>query len=178
MQKTLNLLPLSSQTSAFNINSFSSLYFIIFSNDDASLQVSPIACKRKSPLLPRPPLRSRSSHHRRGNIPCGSVVRFWPRSPPSSKCGSQSRSTTNPDQELCTANVSKRPKTHDHSIPCIILLSSSSLLLCNYYHLNILSPSLLFYFNVSGYHCDMCCTAKRLLPCIIIIFIKLVRPCE
>lgn len=123
--------------------------FIRLFTDDAPSQVLPIVCKKKSPLLPRPPSRSRSSHRRKGNIPYGSVVRFWPHSPPSSRCGSQSRSTTSLDLELYTANVSKYPKTHDHSIPCITLLSSSSILLCNYYHLNILSPSLLFYFNVS-----------------------------
>jgi actin beta/gamma 1 len=70
-------------------------------------QVLPIVCKRKSLPWLRPPSRSRSSPHRNVNTPSGSVVPSWPRCPPSNRCGSPSKNTTNPDQRSFTANVSK-----------------------------------------------------------------------
>merc|ERR1712168_768742 len=48
-------------------------------------------CRRRSPLLPHPPSRSRSLLH----------------SPPSSRCGSPSSSTTGAAQPLSTASASK-----------------------------------------------------------------------
>ncbi|KAH8404467.1 hypothetical protein KR222_006106 [Zaprionus bogoriensis] len=71
-------------------------------------QVLLIVCRRKSPPWLHPPLRSRSLHHLSANTPSGSVVRFWPRCPPSSRCGSPSRSTTSLVPALCTASASKR----------------------------------------------------------------------
>merc|ERR1712093_472190 len=52
--------------------------------------------------------RSRSSHHPSESTLSGSVVPFSPPSLPSSKCGSQSKSTTRVDLPLSTASASKR----------------------------------------------------------------------
>ncbi|XP_032743754.1 actin, alpha skeletal muscle isoform X1 [Rattus rattus] len=41
---------------------------------------------------------------------CGSAAPSWPRCPPSSRCGSPSRSTTRPAPPLCTANASRRTR--------------------------------------------------------------------
>merc|ERR1719281_448596 len=69
--------------------------------------VSPTGCRRKSPLLPHPPSRSRSSLHQRGSTLSGSEDPSWPPSPPSSRCGSPSRSTTSLAHPLSTGSVSK-----------------------------------------------------------------------
>merc|ERR1712083_756135 len=69
--------------------------------------VLPTECRRRSPLLPHPPSRSRSSLPLRGSTPSGSEGPSWPPSPPSSRCGSPSRSTTSPDHQLSTESVSK-----------------------------------------------------------------------
>merc|ERR1712008_312973 len=53
-----------------------------------------IVCKRRSPLLPHPPLRSRSLLPQRGNTPSGSEVPSCLPFPPSNRCGSPSKSTT------------------------------------------------------------------------------------
>merc|ERR1711983_388405 len=52
-------------------------------------------CRRRSPLPPR------------GNTPYGSVAPSWPPCPPSSRCGSPSRSTTSAAHPLFTASASK-----------------------------------------------------------------------
>merc|ERR1712066_368154 len=49
-------------------------------------------CRRKSPLLLHPPSRSRSLLHQRGSTLSGSEDPSWLPSPPSSRCGSPSRS--------------------------------------------------------------------------------------
>merc|ERR1719507_707541 len=50
--------------------------------------VLPTECRRRSPLLPHPPSRSRLSLPLRGSTPSGSEDPSWPPSPPSSRCGS------------------------------------------------------------------------------------------
>merc|ERR1711935_830963 len=62
--------------------------------------VLPIVCKRRSPLLPHPPLRSRSLLPQRGNTPSGSEV------PPSNRCGSPNKSTMSAAHLLSTGNAS------------------------------------------------------------------------
>merc|ERR1712184_79266 len=69
--------------------------------------VLPTGCRRRSPLLPPPPSRSRSSLPLRGSTPSGSEDPSWPPSPPSSRCGSPSRSTTSAAPPLSTASASK-----------------------------------------------------------------------
>merc|ERR1712203_222940 len=64
-------------------------------------------CRRRSPLLPHPPSRLRSSLPQRGSTPSGSEDPSWPPSPPSSRCGSPSRSTTSAAQPSSTASASK-----------------------------------------------------------------------
>ena len=70
-------------------------------------QVSPIVCRRKSPLLRHHPWRSRSLHHPSESTPSGLVVPFWLPSQPSSKCGSPSKSTTRAGLPSFTASASK-----------------------------------------------------------------------
>merc|ERR1712024_262423 len=64
-------------------------------------------CKRKSPPLLHPPLRSRSLLPLRGNTPSGledpSCLPF----PPSNRCGSPSKNTTNVAHPLSTGSASK-----------------------------------------------------------------------
>merc|ERR1712106_697095 len=66
------------------------------------------ACRRRSPPLLPPPSRSRSSLPQRGSTPSGSEAPSWLPSPPSSRCGSRSRSTTSAAHPLSTASASKR----------------------------------------------------------------------
>merc|ERR1719367_1227823 len=70
--------------------------------------VLPTECRRKSPLLLPPPSRSRSSLPPRGSTPYGSVAPSWPPCPPSSRCGSPSRSTTSAAHPLSTGSASKQ----------------------------------------------------------------------
>merc|ERR1739848_712124 len=58
-------------------------------------QVLPTECKRKSPL------------HLRENTPYGSEDPSWLLSPPSNRCGSPSKNTTNAAHPLSTENASK-----------------------------------------------------------------------
>merc|ERR1712228_953730 len=67
------------------------------------------ACRRRSPPLPPPPSRSRSSLPPRGSTPSGSEDPSWLPSPPSSRRGSPSRSTTSAAHPLSTASASKLP---------------------------------------------------------------------
>merc|ERR1712037_966552 len=66
----------------------------------------PIVCKRRSPLLPHPPLRSRSLLPQRGNTPSGSEVPSCLPFPPSNRCRSPSKSTTSAAHPLSTGNAS------------------------------------------------------------------------
>merc|ERR1711894_46463 len=69
--------------------------------------VLPTGCRRRSlPLLP-PPLRSRSLLLLRGSTPSGSEAPSWLPSPPSSRCGSPSRSTMSLALALFTGSASK-----------------------------------------------------------------------
>merc|ERR1712129_507508 len=68
--------------------------------------VLPIVCKRKSPLLPHPPLRSRSLLPQRGNTPSGLEVPSCLPFPPSNRCGSPSKSTMSAAHPLSTGNAS------------------------------------------------------------------------
>merc|ERR1712083_279888 len=70
----------------------------------------PIVCRRKSPPLLPPPSRSRSSLLPRGSTPSGSEDPSWLPCPPSSRCGSPSRSTTSAAHPLSTASASKNKK--------------------------------------------------------------------
>merc|ERR1719215_1545558 len=63
-------------------------------------------CRRRSPLWLPPPSRSRSSLPPRESTPYGSVAPSCLPSPPSSRCGSPSRSTTSADPPLSTASAS------------------------------------------------------------------------
>merc|ERR1712211_14537 len=58
------------------------------------------------------PSRSRSSLPPRGSTPYGSVAPSWPPCPPSSRCGSPSRSTTSAAPPLSTESASKCFVTH------------------------------------------------------------------
>merc|ERR1712187_581320 len=66
-----------------------------------------IVCKRRSPLLPHPPLRSRSLLPQKGNTPSGLEDPSCLPSPPSNRCGSPNKNTTNVAHPLSTGNVSK-----------------------------------------------------------------------
>merc|ERR1712036_141835 len=66
-----------------------------------------IVCRRRSPPWPHPPSRSRSSLPQRGSTLSGSEAPSWLPSPPSSRCGSPSRSTTSAAPPLSTASASK-----------------------------------------------------------------------
>merc|ERR1712088_472351 len=65
-----------------------------------------IVCKRRSPLLPHPPLRSRSLLPQRGNTPSGSVAPSCLPFPPSNRCGSPSKNTMNAAHPLSTGSAS------------------------------------------------------------------------
>merc|ERR1711994_683291 len=64
-------------------------------------------CKRKSLPLPHPPSRSRLLLHQRESTPSGSEDPSLLPSPPSSRCGSPSRSTTSAAHPLSTASASQ-----------------------------------------------------------------------
>merc|ERR1719431_2021609 len=64
-------------------------------------------CRRKSPLSLHPPSRSRSLLHQRGSTLSGSEDPSWLPSPPSSRCGSPSRSTTSAAPPSSTGSASK-----------------------------------------------------------------------
>merc|ERR1712098_35010 len=64
-------------------------------------------CRRRLPLLPHPPSRSRSLLHQRESTLSGSEDPSLLPSPPPSRCGSPSRNTTSAAQPLSTASASK-----------------------------------------------------------------------
>merc|ERR1719230_1044359 len=72
-------------------------------------------CRRRSPPLLPPPSRSRSSLPPRGSTPSGSEALSWLPSPPSSRCGSPSRSTTSAALASSTGSASKLYKYFDRS---------------------------------------------------------------
>merc|ERR1739840_68460 len=77
-------------------------------------------CRRKSLLWLHPPSRSRSLLLQRGNTLSGSEDPSLLPSPPSSRCGSPSRSTTNAAHPLSTASASKL------SFSCVIHITFHS----------------------------------------------------
>merc|ERR1712202_97246 len=88
--------------------------------------VLPIVCRRRSPPSLPPPSRSRSSLLPRGSTPSGSEDPSWLPCPPSSRCGSPSRSTTSAAHPLSTASASKRwnnflPEKNHLVISCCVL---------------------------------------------------------
>merc|ERR1711974_70463 len=100
--------------------------------------MGPTGCRRRSPLLPHPPSRSRLLLPQRGSTPSGSEDPSWPPSPPSSRCGSPSRSTTSLALPLCTGNASKLSCllyriSIDKLSQCIFYLVEGSMYLNNYY---------------------------------------------
>merc|ERR1711993_88178 len=70
-------------------------------------QVLPTECKRKSLPWLHPPSRSKSLLRLRENTPYGSEDPSWLPSPPSNRCGSPSKNTTNAAHPLSTENASK-----------------------------------------------------------------------
>merc|ERR1711872_193598 len=64
-------------------------------------------CRRRSPPLLLPPSRSRSLLHQRGSTLSGSEDPSLLPSPPSSRCGSPSRSMMSAAHPLCTGSASK-----------------------------------------------------------------------
>merc|ERR1739847_102715 len=108
--------------------------------------VLPTECRRRSPLLLPPPSRSRSSLPPRGSTPYGSVAPSWLPSPPSSRCGSPSRSTTSAAHPLSTASASKY-------FTFFILL----------FYQCYLFPKFMYYVHILLlYHCTQCWYGKLL----------------
>merc|ERR1711936_846744 len=70
------------------------------------------ACRRRSPPWLLPPSRSRSLLPLRGSTPSGSVDPSCLLCPPSSRCGSPSRSMTSAAHPLSTASVSNFHMKH------------------------------------------------------------------
>merc|ERR1711909_160001 len=70
-------------------------------------QVLLTECKRKSLPWLHPPSRLRSLLHQKENTPYGSEDPSWLPSPPSNRCGSPSKNTTNAAHPLSTENASK-----------------------------------------------------------------------
>merc|ERR1739842_193061 len=108
-------------------------------------------CRRRSlPLLP-PPLRSRSLLLPRGSTPSGSVAPSSLPSPPSSRCGSRSRSTTSAAPPLSTGSAFK----HLCSSHSRMALHVSFIHYCfNTGHETIWCPmlvsALILYFRIKG----------------------------
>merc|ERR1712172_416037 len=75
-----------------------------------------IVCKRKSPPLLHPPLRSRSLLPQKGNTPSGSEAPSCLPSLPSNRCGSPNKNTMNAVHPLSTGNASKLDTTQNISI--------------------------------------------------------------
>merc|ERR550539_218420 len=72
-----------------------------------------IVCKRRSPLLLHPPLRSRSLLPLRGNTPSGLEALSCLPSPPSNRCGSPNKNTMSAAHPLSTGNASKLDTTQN-----------------------------------------------------------------
>ena len=85
---------------------------------------------RKSLPWPRPQWRSRWLLPQNANIQSGSAALYWPRCPPSNKCGSQSRNTTRPAQPSYIASASERMFVYHDCF--IILFNIYMCLLKNY----------------------------------------------
>merc|ERR1719186_1583947 len=90
-------------------------------------------CRRKSLLLLHPPSRSRSLLHQRGCTPSGSEDPSWLPCPPSSRCGSPSRSTTSAAHPLSTASASKLRRASNiviiNNIPYILTVNNQNFII-------------------------------------------------
>merc|ERR1711992_52306 len=82
-------------------------------------------CKRKSPPLLHPPLRSRSLLPLRGNTPSGSEDPSCLPFPPSNRCGSPSKNTTNAAHPLSTENASKCYHCFVAHLKCFLLCNEN-----------------------------------------------------
>merc|ERR1739842_245713 len=115
--------------------------------------VLPTGCRRRSlPLLP-PPLRSRSLLLPRGSTPSGSVAPSSLPSPPSSRCGSRSRSTTSAAPPLSTGSAFKhlcsshsRNALHVSFIQYILFQYNA----CNDFVSDAVVTSDILYFRIYG----------------------------
>merc|ERR1712037_707820 len=79
--------------------------------------------QRRSPLLPHPPLRSRSLLPQRGNTPSGSEAPSCLPFPPSNRCGSPNKNTTSAAHPLSTGSASNSSVSNNRSL-CTFLLFS------------------------------------------------------
>merc|ERR1711936_710460 len=118
--------------------------------------VLPTGCRRRSPPSLPPPSRSRSSLPLRGSTPSGSVAPSFPPSPPSSRCGSPSRSTTSAAHPLSTGSASKKFHLQNHTQNDKFVLSGDRdhkcVLLLMLYYLNVYN---LLYMQLMTLHvCD------------------------
>merc|ERR1712121_411930 len=99
--------------------------------------VSLTGCRRKSLPWPPAPRRSRSLPPLRGSTPSGSVAPSWLPCPPSSRCGSASRSTMRQAPALSTGSASKyaflHPLSHHLQRRAIILVSKPTAILGDSY---------------------------------------------
>merc|ERR1712079_652252 len=86
-----------------------------------------IVCKRRSPLLLHPPLRSRSLLPLRGNTPSGSEAPSCLPSPPSNRCGSPNKNTMSAAHPSSTGNAS------NFSTQKIILIAIVSMVFVTFY---------------------------------------------
>merc|ERR1711973_986621 len=75
-------------------------------------------CRRRSPPLLPPPSRLRLLLHLRGSTPSGSEDPSCLPCPPSSRCGSPSRSTTSAAHPLSTGSASKCFVTANVPLSC------------------------------------------------------------
>merc|ERR1712129_693097 len=82
-----------------------------------------IVCKRKSPPLLHPPLRSRSLLPQKGNTPSGSEAQSCLPSLPSNRCGSPSKNTTSAAHPSSTGNASNFSNLSNCDCLCIFLCS-------------------------------------------------------
>merc|ERR1711890_58801 len=112
--------------------------------------VLPIVCRRRSPLSLPPPSRSRSLLLPRGSTPSGSEDPSWLPCPPSSRCGSPSRSMTSAAHPLSTASASKKFILLRETLPQHSYSEKSTHYL-TYYMFYSLDNSYNCYFNIMKY---------------------------
>merc|ERR1712113_724263 len=102
-------------------------------------------CRRRSPPSLPPPSRSRLSLPLRGSTLSGSEDPSWPPSPPSSRCGSPSRSMTSLAPALSTGSASKSEDWPIYSSWTVLVFAMNVLFLS-------LHDLFLFYFvNLNNY---------------------------
>merc|ERR1711977_522318 len=97
-------------------------------------------CKRKSPPLLHPPLRSRSLLPLRGNTPSGSEAPSCLPFPPSNRCGSPSKNTMSAAHPLSTGSASN--------------FTTLLIYCCNCWHFNCLID---LFFIVIGFLLRLIC---------------------